>query len=84
MPKFSELFGEGRRGEIANIVDGSSVLLSSIYVPAALGIAALSPMILELLGGYQYDAPYPIMPERSTGSEYFRIKLLPGALPLDG
>ncbi len=54
MPKFSELFGEGRRGEIASIVDGSSVLLSSIYVPAALGIAALSPMILVLLGGYQY------------------------------
>ena len=58
MPKFSELFGEGRRGEIANIVDGSSVLLSSIYVPAALGIAALSPMILELLGGYQYTGGY--------------------------
>lgn len=54
MPKFSELFGEGRKKDIATIVDGSSVLLSSIYVPAALGIAALSPLVLDLLGGAQY------------------------------
>ena len=54
MPKFSELFGEGRKADISSIVDGSSVLLSSIYVPAAMGVAALSPMVLDLLGGSQY------------------------------
>ena len=51
MPKFSELFGKGRRDEIAENVKASSLLLTSIYVPAAMGIAALAPSILLLLGG---------------------------------
>ena len=43
MPKFSELFGRNRRDEIAENVKASSLLLTSLYVPAALGIAALAP-----------------------------------------
>ncbi len=55
MPKFSELFGRNRRDEIAENVKASSLLLTSLYVPAALGIAALAPSILLLLGG---SSPY--------------------------
>ncbi|MHB8361397.1 MAG: oligosaccharide flippase family protein [Thermoplasmataceae archaeon] len=56
MPKFSELFGQNRRSEIAGNVKASSLLLTSIYVPAAIGIASLAPSILSLLGGnLSYD-----------------------------
>ncbi len=54
MPKFSELFGRGSRNEISEHVRASTLLLSSIYVPAALGIAALSPLIIGLFGGSNY------------------------------
>lgn len=54
MPKFSELFGKGLRDSIPNHVKASSMLLSSIYVPSAIGIAALGPMIIDLLGGRNY------------------------------
>lgn len=54
MPKFSELYGKGQRDVIANHVKASSMLLTSLFVPAALGIAALSPIIMNLLGGPQY------------------------------
>ena len=56
MPKFSELFGRGDRAAISLNVKASSLLLTSFYVPAALGIAALSPMIIVLLGGSKYNA----------------------------
>lgn len=54
MPKFSELFGRKERGVISSIFNVSSTLLSVIYVPAALGIAALAPMILDVLAGSAY------------------------------
>ena len=56
MPKFSELFGKGERAAISLNVKASSLLLTSFYVPAALGIAALSPIVIELLGGSKYAA----------------------------
>lgn len=56
MPKFSELFGRGERAAISLNVKASSLLLTSFYVPAALGIAALSPIIINLLGGPKYTA----------------------------
>ncbi len=49
------LMGRNRRDEIAENVKASSLLLTSLYVPAALGIAALAPSILLLLGG---SSPY--------------------------
>lgn len=55
MPKFSELFGRGERTKIASLVNASSLLLSSIYVPAALGISALSSLIVELVAGKGYS-----------------------------
>lgn len=54
MPKFSEFYAKGMKATISSMVKVSSTLLSSIYVPAALGVAALSPIILELLGGANY------------------------------
>ena len=64
MPKFSELFGRGSRNEISEHVRASTLLLSSVYVPAALGIAALSPLIIDLFGGLNYgggDLPLSII-----------------------
>lgn len=54
MPKFSEMFGKNEKEKIANTVEVSCTLLSYFYVPSALGIAALSPVILNLLGGGAY------------------------------
>ncbi len=54
LPKFSALFGAGLREPIRDQVRMSTLLLSAIYVPIALAIAALSPTILELLGGRSY------------------------------
>ncbi len=54
LPKFSNLYATGRRKEIRDHVIASSLLLSSVYVPAALGIAALSPEIIYLLAGSSY------------------------------
>ena len=54
MPKFSEMFGKNEKGRIASTVGVSSTLLSYFYVPSALGIAALAPVILNLLGGGAY------------------------------
>lgn len=54
MPKFSEFYARGLRSTISSMVKVSSTLLSSIYVPAALGVAALAPIILNLLGGANY------------------------------
>ena len=54
MAKFSESFGRGEKESIAVNVRTSSLLLTSLYVPGALGIAALSPIILDLLGGVKY------------------------------
>ncbi len=56
MPKFSELYGKGMKQQIAPLVRVSTTLLSTIYIPAAIGIAALSPIILHLLAGVQYES----------------------------
>lgn len=54
MPKFSEFYGRGEKHLIASTAEVSTTLLSYFYVPSALGIAALSPIILDFLGGSQY------------------------------
>ena len=54
MPKLSELYGKGKVSEIGNYVKSSSILLSYLYVPSALGIAALSPFVLYIVGGSNY------------------------------
>lgn len=54
LPKMSEFYGRGKKEEVATYVKVSSTLLSSLYVPAALGISALAPLILLLLGGIKY------------------------------
>lgn len=54
MPKFSEFYGSGKKDKIAETVKVSSLLLSFFYIPSALGVAALAPMILNILGGASY------------------------------
>lgn len=62
MPKFSELFGKGEREKIRGYVKGAVLLLSFLYVPLALGIAAISPILLNVLGGPQYvNGSIPLM-----------------------
>ncbi len=54
LPKFSEFYGENKAHSIRSNVRSSITILSFIYVPVALGIGALSPLILKFLGGVQY------------------------------
>lgn len=56
LPKLSGHFGAGRRDAIGYWVKIASLLLYSLYMPVALAVAALSPAILELLGGPVYVA----------------------------
>ncbi len=58
MPKFSEFLGRGDRKSISVHVKSSTILLSAVYVPCALGITALGPMIINLLGGIGYESGY--------------------------
>ena len=54
LPKFSELFGRGEQNSINERVRASSLLLVYFYTPIAIGIAALSGPVLNLLGGKIY------------------------------
>lgn len=56
LPKFSEFFSHGQMDAIRSNVRSSITILSFLYIPSALGIGALSPMILSLLGGAQYTS----------------------------
>ena len=58
--KFSELFGKGHKHKLNTAVEVASIGMSSIYVPTAFTIAALSPMIVNFLGGKVYSGA--IMP----------------------
>ena len=55
MPKFSEMFGRDDRKSIRINVRLSSLMLSAIYVPAALGISALSPLLIKFFGSGIYE-----------------------------
>lgn len=54
IPKFSELFGRGEKDMIRGYVRGSVLLFSFIYIPMSLGIAAIAPLLLDVLGGAPY------------------------------
>jgi O-antigen/teichoic acid export membrane protein len=54
LPKFSEFFGNNQREFIRGSVSASSLLLSYFYIPIALGIASLSPIVLYYLAGPAY------------------------------
>ena len=56
LPKLSETYGKGKVEDISNQVRISSTLLSAIVIPASLGLAAMSPSILKLIGGNPYVA----------------------------
>jgi len=55
LPKFSEFYGMGNRENIRSRTAIATVVVSAVYVPAALGIAALSRMIIVLLAGRYYE-----------------------------
>jgi len=52
--KFSNYYGEGNKERIAESVRISSVFISLVFIPVAVGIAAISPMIMYLIGGANY------------------------------
>ena len=54
LPKFSQFFGQGDRENIKESVKSASLLLTFVYTPIALGIAALSPLILYFIAGPAY------------------------------
>lgn len=54
MSKFSESFGRSNLGNIGKNVKSSTLVLSSVFIPGALGISALSSLILYVLGGTSY------------------------------
>ena len=62
LPKFSEFYGNNNRENIRENVGASSLLLYYFYVPVALGIAALSPMVLYFVAGPDYvSGQYALM-----------------------
>ncbi|MCL5888453.1 MAG: oligosaccharide flippase family protein [Candidatus Thermoplasmatota archaeon] len=54
LPKFSEFYGNDQKSSIKMHVGTSSLILSYFYTPIALGIAALSPIILYYIAGPAY------------------------------
>jgi stage V sporulation protein B len=54
LPKFSELFGRDDRDGIRKLTRISTTLIVLVYVPVALGIAALAPFLLRVLVGNGY------------------------------
>jgi len=58
LPKFSEFYGEGNKETIRERTSTATTVISAIYVPAAIGIAVLSKMIMELLAGTSYEYGY--------------------------
>lgn len=54
MSKLSEYFGMGSKEKVSEIVKASVLFLYWLYVPAAIGTAALSPLAIGILGGQQY------------------------------
>ncbi len=54
LPKFSEWYGKGMKSAIRENFRASSLLLSALFVPAALGIASLSGVLIRLLAGTGY------------------------------
>ncbi len=65
--KFSKYYGESfydesNKSKIGEGVRLSSIFLSLIFIPVAVGIAAISPMILYLIGGSNYlRGTYPLI-----------------------
>ncbi|MGC8608689.1 MAG: flippase [Thermoplasmata archaeon] len=55
LPKFSEFYGIGNRENIRSRTAIATTVISAIYVPAALGVAVLSRMIIVLLAGQYYE-----------------------------
>ncbi len=58
LPKFSEFYGEGNRETIRERTSTATTIISAIYVPAAIGVAVLSKMIMVLLAGTSYEYGY--------------------------
>ncbi len=54
LPKFSEWYGKGMKETIRDNFRASSLLLSSLFVPAAVGIASLAEVLIKLLAGPEY------------------------------
>ena len=54
LPKLSELYSENRYKELEETTNRAIRIISAIYIPASLGIAAMANQIVVLLGGKGY------------------------------
>ncbi|AKA48384.1 hypothetical protein IX51_03955 [uncultured archaeon] len=61
LPKFSELYGLGKKDAIRNNFRVASLLLSYVFVPAALGVISISGPLISTLAGVRYvGAMWPL------------------------
>lgn len=84
LPKFSEWYGRGMYDTIKENFRVSSLLLSSAFVPAALGVAALSGVLIRALSGPNYmtsETPLDIISVASAifVSQYILVQALAAA-----
>lgn len=62
IPRASELFGRGGQREIRDLAQSAVTLAVLVYVPIALGLAALGPFLLRYLAGPGFvSASLPMM-----------------------
>lgn len=77
LPKLSEMYGLERREDMKKYVSKGIELLSTIYVPIAMLIAALSASILLFLSNEEYlPATIPIMIVLVTSSIFVSVNIL--------
>lgn len=56
LSKYSEWIGRDRQSLIKRTFGFTSLVLSAVYVPSALGIISLSGVLIKAIAGYQYAA----------------------------
>lgn len=81
LPKFSEFYGSNNREFIKQNVGAASLLLSYFYVPVALGIGAMAPIVLQILGGPAYVmGQYSLMIVMFVPSLFVSVNILTQAI----
>ncbi|MGI0132409.1 MAG: oligosaccharide flippase family protein [Thermoplasmata archaeon] len=95
LPKISERFGQGRPAAIRGMVRTSSTLIVLVYVPIALGLASIGPVLLRVLVGSDYVSaagpmavllcltavavPYSVLTSLAAGIRRTRLLVLASA-----
>ena len=81
LPKLSEMYGQGEREEVKNYVVKSIELLSTIFVPVAMLVAALSSSIILFLSSSAYlPASVPVIIVLVVNSIFVSVNILATSL----